>query len=264
MAVTAAQVKELRDMTGISMMECKKALVETDGDVEKAVEVLRKRGLAKAAKNADRATSEGKIKILNDGNKAYVVSLSCETDFVAITPEFDEIITNMAEVLKTNGDVEASKEEIESIRTDAVLKMGENLVVKDLQIVDGAKIEAYVHSNNKLGALVISSDDSVDGEKLRQVAMHVVASNPQYVSPSDIEESIVEKEREIAMEQMKNDPKMENKPEQVLEKILEGKLNKFKDEISLVTQDFALSPDVKVKDFIGGEDKISTFVRLSI
>lgn len=263
MAITAAQVKELRDATGISMMECKKALTETNGDIDAAIEFLRKKGLAKAAKKADRATSEGSIKVVNEGNKAYLVALSCETDFVAITPEFDAVLVEMAEALKEAGSEDAAAEKVESIRAEAVMKLGENMTVKHLKIIEGAKIESYIHSNRKLASIVIAKDDSKESEALKQVAMHIVASAPQYLKAEDIEEEVVAKEKEINLEQMKNDPKMEGKPEQVLEKIIEGKINKFKDEISLMTQDFVINPDQKVKDFIG-EDTIESFIRLSI
>lgn len=260
MAITAAQVKELRDITGISMMECKKALVETDGDVQKAIDELRKRGLAKAAKRADNATTEGLIKSLVEGNKAYIVSVWCETDFVAITPEFSEMVDTFISVLKEAGNEETAKEKMEELKAEFILKMGENIVIKDACIIEGDNIGVYIHSNKKVAGVVAGSKDE---ETLKQVAMHISASKPTYLSPSDVEEEIVAKEKEIAMEQMKNDPKMEGKPEQVLEKILEGKLNKFKDENSLLTQDFVMDPSKKVKD-VTGEDGISTFKLFTI
>jgi len=263
MAITASDIKKLRDATGISMMECKKALVETDGDVEKAIEVLRKRGLTKAAKAADRETSEGGIKILVEGNKAYIVAVACETDFVAITPEFNEVLEKMVEVLKAKGSVDASSEEIEAIRTDAVLKMGENLTIKKLEILEGAKFGSYIHSNKKEAAIVVSKYAAADEGALKQVAMHVTASKPEVLTPSDIAEEVVAKETEIAMEQMKNDPKMANKPQQVLEKILEGKIGKFKEEISLLTQDFVIDNTKKVGEFIG-QDTLESFERIAI
>jgi len=263
MAITASDIKKLRDATGISMMECKKALVETDWDVEKAIEVLRKRGLAKAAKAADRETSEGGIKILVENDKAFVVAVACETDFVAITPEFNELLEKMVEVLKTKGSTEAATDEVEALRTEAVLKMWENLTVKKLEILSGAKFGYYIHSNKKEAAIAVAKDTGVDEVALKQVAMHITASKPEYLKTTDIPESFVAKETEIAMEQMKNDPKMANKPEQVLEKILEGKIAKIKAEISLLTQDFVIDNTKKVKDFIG-EDTLETFQRITI
>ena len=257
MAITAAQVKELRELTGISMMECKKALVETDGDIQTAVDVLRKRGLAKAAKNADRATSEGKIKVEIRDGKAYVLAISCETDFVAINEDFGKIVDSMMEAL-----IAGDTEKLEAIRTEAVLKMGENIVIKTTEVIEGAHFGAYVHSNNKQAAIIVAKDSSKSEDELKQVAMHVIASNPKYLSPEDIDSEIVSKEKEIYLEQMKNDPKMEGKPEMVLEKIMEGKINKCKEDVSLLTQAFVINPDIKVKDFVG--DSIVSFKSFSV
>lgn len=263
MAITAAQVKELRELTGISMMECKKALTETNGNIDEAVDVLRKRGLAKAAKNADRATSEGKVMIEVRNGKAYILALSCETDFVAINEDFGKIMTSMMNELEAAGSADAAADKLEAMRTEAVLKMGENLVIKTAEIVEGASFGAYIHSNNKQAALVVAKNDAKSEEELKQVAMHTIASAPKYLSTADIAEEVIAKEREIYLEQMKNDPKMEGKPEQVLEKIMEGKINKFKEEVSLLTQNFVINPDIKVKDFIG-EDTVESFKVYSV
>lgn len=263
MAITAAQVKELRDITGISMMECKKALEETNGDIQTAIDVLRKKGLSKAAKAADRQTSEGTIKIEIVGNTAYAIAVQCETDFVSRTDDFQNMALDFINVLKTEGNEEAARLKMEAKKTDYVMKMGENINIKDAKIVTGAKLASYVHSNGKLAGLVVSSDASVDDEKLKQVAMHVTAANPDYLNPEDIAESVVEREKAIQLDMMKNDPKMAGKPDDVLLKIIEGKMGKFKSEISLNEQAFVINPDLKVKDFVGAKT-LSAFYRFSI
>ncbi len=261
MAITAAQVKELRERTGIGMMECKKALTSSDGDMEKAIEELRKKGLAKAAKKADRETLEGGIKIETENGKAYVLSVSCETDFLAISDKFKAMLTDIVKYLKENG--ESSKEAAqELINSDYALELGENLQIQEYKVIEGWVVAGYVHSNGKL-ASVISAKEGTDETKAKQVAMHVTAANPEFLSANDISEEVVEKEKSLQLEMMKNDEKMANKPEQVLLKIIEGKMGKFKSQISLLEQDFVIDPSMKVKTFIG-EDAITAFYRFSI
>ncbi len=261
MAITAQDVKELRERTGIGMMECKKALMSTDGNMEKAIEELRKKGLAKAAKKADRETLEWAIKIITKGNKAYILSISCETDFLAISDKFKSMMSDMIKFLEENG--ESSKDSAqEKINSDYALELGENLKIKEYKIVEADSIASYVHSNGKL-ASVISAKAGTDTEKLKQVAMHVTAANPEYLRAEDISDEIVEKEKALQLEIMKNDEKMWNKPEQVLVKIIEGKMWKFKSEISLLEQAFVIDPNQKVKAFIW-EDTIEKFYRFSI
>jgi hypothetical protein len=261
MAITAAQIKELREITGIGMMECKKALEETNGDMDQAIELLRKRGLAKAAKKADRETFEGGLRIVVEGNKAYVVSVSCETDFLANSDRFKTMLADVVEFLKNNG-ADSKEAAQEFINKNYALEMGENLQVSHYEIFEGDVLAPYVHSNSKLAALVIAKAGT-DVEKAKQVAMHVTAANPEYLSADDISEEVVAKEKNIQLEIMKNDPKMGNKPDDVLLKIIEGKMGKFKSEISLLEQDFVIDPSVKVKNFIG-ENNIVSFKRFSI
>ena len=261
MAITAAQVKELRERTGIGMMECKKALTATDGDMDKAIDELRKKGLAKAAKKADRETLEWWIKIITDGGNAYVLSISCETDFLANSDKFKNMMTNIAEYLKENGE-ESKDVAQEIINWDYALELGENLQIQEYKVIEGGVAAGYVHSNWKLASLVIAKEGT-DETKAKQVAMHVTAANPEFLSASDISEDVVEKEKALQLEIMKNDEKMANKPEQVLLKIIEGKMGKFKSQISLLEQEFVIDPSMKVKAFIG-EDNITAFYRFSI
>lgn len=259
MEITASLVKELRDRTWIWMMECKKALVASDWDIEKAIEELRKKGLASAAKKADRETSEGWIKVDCDWDKCYIISLSCETDFLAKSEGFQKLLSKLLDMLKSW----ASMEEMENIKQESVLELWENMVIKEAKVIEWEAVESYVHSNWKLAAVVVSKESNTDKEKMKQVAMHVTATNPDYLRTSDISEEVVEKEKSIQLEVMKNDPKMSNKPDEVLLKIIEWKMNKFKSDISLLEQAFVVNPDLKVKDFIW-EDSLKEFFRFSI
>ena len=262
MAITAAQVKELREITGIGMMECKKALTETDGDIDKAIDELRKKGLAKAAKKADRETTEGGITVITDGGTGYVVSISCETDFLANSDKFKAMALKVTEYLKENGeDSKAAAQEF--INSHYALEMGENLQISQYKVITGGTVASYVHSNGKLASVVVAKEAGFDVEKLKQVAMHVTAANPEYLSPEEISDEIVEKEKAIQLEIMKNDPKMAEKPDPVLLKIIEGKMGKFKSDISLLEQGFVINPDQKVKDFVGA-NALESFYRFAI
>jgi elongation factor Ts len=170
------------------------------------------------------------------------------------------MLKDLAVYLKENGDDKEAAQEF--INSNYALELGENLKITDFKVVEAPVIASYVHSNGKLAA-VLGAKEGTDAEKLKQVAMHVTAASPEYLSPEDISEEIVEKEKSLQLEMMKNDPKMANKPEQVLLKIIEGKMGKFKSEISLLEQAFVIDPNQKVKDFIG-QDSIISFERISI
>lgn len=261
MTITAQQIKELREITGIWMMECKKALEETNGDMDLAIEELRKKWLAKAAKKADRETFEGGIKIVIEWNNAYVVSVLCETDFLSNTDKFKDMLTKVAEFLKENG--EDSKEKAQTfINENYALEMWENLQIWEYKKISWDVLASYIHSNWKLASLIVANSGT-DEEKAKQVAMHVVATNPDFLRASDISEDVVEKEKAIQLEIMKNDPKMAGKPDETLLKIIEGKMGKFKAEISLLEQDFVIDPSKKVKDFIG-ESSLTAFYRFKV
>lgn len=259
MAVTMELIKELRDRTWIGMMEVKKALVATNGDMDAAIEELRKKGLAKAAKKADREALEGWIKILSEDEKAYVISVSCETDFLAISDKFKAMLDVIANYLKDNGS-DSKDAAQEFINSDYALELGENLQIQDYEIISGDAVGAYVHSNGKLAA-VVSWSNEVD--KLKQVAMHVTAANPEYLSSDDISDEVVDKEKQIQLDIMKNDPNMGNKSDEVLLKIIGGKMGKFKSEISLLEQAFVVDPNIKVQAFLG-DTTLTSFKRYSI
>lgn len=261
--VTAQMVKELRERTGVGMADCKNALTETNGDIEAAIEVLRKKGIAKAAKRAGNETSEGKIKIVVEGTVAYVAVVTCETDFVARNETFEEMLTKFIELRKEAASDEEALAKAEELKaSEYTLKVGENIVIRTLSKVEGDVIASYVHSNFKNGAVVVAKAGT-DADNLKLVAMHVVASQPQVCRPEDVPADFVQKEREIALAQMQEDPKNAGKPADILSKIIEGKMAKLKEENALETQPFVVNPDQKVHDFIGAGNVVS-FQKFSI
>lgn len=255
MAITAAQVNELRKRTGISMMACKKALEEAGGDEEKAIEILRKKGAAKAAEKSDRETSEGLIVTKVDGDKAVIVKLSCETDFVAKNEDFVAAANKAADTALASG-VDAAKAEAEPVLKELFTKLGENMGI-EVNVVEGEGVGEYVHGNGKVGAIVKLS--SADADKARDVAMHITAMNPSVVKPEDLPEDLVIKEREIWSEQLKN----EGKPEEIIGKIMEGKERKFREEAALIKQSFVKDGEKTVEQYLEG-NSVESFVRQSV
>ncbi|MBP9779799.1 translation elongation factor Ts [Candidatus Gracilibacteria bacterium] len=261
--VTPQMIKELRERTGVGMSDCKNALVEANGDLEIAIDALRKKGLAKAAKRAGNETSEGKIKIVTEGNVAYVAVVSCETDFVARNETFDAMLAHFIDLRKSSSTDEEAFTKAEELKaSEYTLKVGENMQIRALTKIEGEVIASYVHSNFKNGAVLVAKAGT-DAMNLKQVAMHVVASNPQVLSPSDISDEIVAKEKDIQLAIMKEDPKNAGKPEEILTKIIDGKMTKFREENALLTQPFVVNPDQKVGDFIG-KDSVVAFYRYAI
>ena len=181
--------------------------------------------------------------------KAYVLSISCETDFLANSDRFDDMTADIMSYLKENG-ADSKEDAQEKINSDWALELGENLQIRDYIVLDVDAAGMYIHSNKKLAALVTATSGT-DSDKLKQVAMHVTATNPEYISADDISEEVVEKEKTIQLAIMKNDPNMGNKSDDVLLKIISWKMGKFKSENSLLEQAFVIDPSQKVKDFIG-------------
>lgn len=252
MAITAQQVKQLRDQTGVGMMACQKALQESDGDMDKAVEILRKKGEAKAASKADRATHEGRVAIV--GN--VILKLLCETDFVAKNDIFQALLGDLKSKAASDG-ADAAKEYFESIKTDKIQEIGENMSF-DAEVVEGGSVSGeYVHSNEKLGAIVIL--DGGDETKARDVAMHAVAMDPLVANPEDVPADVIEKEKEIYVEQLK----AEGKPEQIIDKIVEGKVQKYCSERALASQPFVKDPSQTVAQYLG-DAKLVKFVRYAV
>ena len=270
MAVTAALVKELRDKTGAGMMDAKKALTENDGDMEAAVDWLRTKGLAKAAKKAGRTAAEGLVAVKVAGGKGVAVEVNSETDFVAKNGEFQSMVAGIAETALGVDDVEALKaadlggKSVQETVTDAVAKIGENMSLRRMAVITGENVAAYVHNAaadgmGKIGVLVAYTGAGEDFA--RQVAMHVAAVNPASLSEDDLDQSIVEREKSVLSEQARES----GKPEQVIEKMIEGRMKKFLSEITLLNQAFVINPDLTVgaaaKD-AGVE--ITGFVRLEV
>jgi elongation factor Ts len=261
--VTAQLIKELRERTGVGMSDCKNALVETNGDMDAAIDILRKKGLAKAAKRSGNETSEGRIKIVSENNTTYVAVVSCETDFVARNETFEGMLDHFITIRKGETTDEAAILKAEDLKaSEYTLKVGENMQIRTLTKIEGEVIATYVHSNFKNGAVVVAKSGT-DTDILKQVAMHVVASNPQVLSPNDITDDVVAKEKEIQLAIMKEDPKNASKSDEILAKIIEGKMTKFREENALLTQPFVVNPDQKVGDAIG-KDAIVAFYRYAI
>ena len=273
--ITTELIKNLRERTGAGMMDCKKALVECDGDIDKAGDWLREKGIAKAAKKADRIAAEGLTTVVTEGNYALICEINSETDFVAKNEKFINFVNDVATAaLKAKATTleEALNAPLnEGTVSDAIVSntatIGEKLSLRRINLVtknDSDSFGSYLHMGGKIGAIcVLSNTDNTNVAK--DVAMHIAASNPQYTNTTDIPESEVEKELHIQTEAAKNDEKLAGKPEAALVKILEGKINKWKAEISLVEQPFVKDPGMSVGKYVKQVGAtISTFVRYAV
>lgn len=244
-AISASMVKELRDRTGLGMMECKKALAASDGDIDKAIEEMRKKSGMKAAKKAGRTAAEGVVatKIADDGSFGILVEVNSETDFAARDEGFlafvDRVVTAAFEA-KTTDVSSLMAGDLEVARGDLVQKIGENISVRRIEQLNGARIGQYVHGNNKIGVLVALSGG--DNELAKDIAMHIAAVNPQYVKQADVPEEVVQKEKDIFTAQAEQS----GKPPEIIEKMIGGRISKFLAEISLLDQPFVKDPDIKV------------------
>ena len=254
--ISASAVASLRARTGVSILECKKVLEEAGGDEEAAIELLRKRGAMQAAKKSDREQSEGLVFVHVDGGKAGILFLRCETDFVARDENFQKLGAELAETLAKEGG-EATKTIAESKLSDAVQKLGENISIGDAVVVEENVIGSYVHTNGKIGVVV--GMDGGSEEIARDIAMHAAAMNPLYVSPEDVPEEEVEKERTIWKDQLAK----EGKPEEIMEKIMMGKEKKFREENALLTQEFVKEPGKTVQEH-AGESAVTSYVRIAV
>ncbi|HCD5290238.1 TPA: elongation factor Ts [Staphylococcus aureus] len=270
--ISAKLVKELREKTGAGMMDCKKALTETDGDIDKAIDYLREKGIAKAAKKADRIAAEGLVHVETKGNDAVIVEINSETDFVARNEGFQELVKEIAnQVLDTKAEtVEALMEttlpngkSVDERIKEAISTIGEKLSVRRFAIrtkTDNDAFGAYLHMGGRIGVLTVV-ESSTDEEAARDVAMHIAAINPKYVSSEQVSEEEINHEREVLKQQALN----EGKPENIVEKMVEGRLRKYLQEICAVDQDFVKNPDVTVEAFLktkGG--KLVDFVRYEV
>ncbi|CAM4237757.1 translation elongation factor Ts [Vibrio agarivorans] len=258
MAVTAALVKELRERTGAGMMECKKALVEANADIELAIENMRKSGAAKAAKKAGNVAAEGAIIIKEENGVAVLLEVNCQTDFVAKDASFTAFAEEVAAAaVASKATAEELQAQFEETRVALVAKIGENINIRRVQYVEGAALASYRHGE-KIGVVVAGEGDA---ETLKHVAMHVAASRPDFVNPEDVPADVVEKEKAVQVEIAMN----EGKPAEIAEKMVVGRMKKFTGEISLTGQAFIMEPKKSVGEMLKEKGaSVSTFVRLEV
>ena len=263
-AISASMVKELRERTALGMMECKKALKEAEGDVELAIDNLRKASGLKAAKKAGRTAADGvvSVKVAEDGSYAVLVEVNSETDFAARDEGFLAFVNKVLDkaFADKQDDLAALIDgELEAAREALVQKIGENISVRRLALVEGGVIDGYVHSNNRIA--VVTQLDGGTRDLARDLSMHIAAVNPQVIKPEDMPSEVVEKEKEI----IKAQPDMEGKPAEIVEKMMMGRVNKFLKEGSLVEQPFVKDPEVKVGKLVADAGaSISSFVRFGV
>ncbi|TDQ59496.1 translation elongation factor Ts (EF-Ts) [Mesocricetibacter intestinalis] len=258
--ITASLVKELRDRTGAGMMECKKALVEANGDIELAIDNMRKSGQAKAAKKAGRVAAEGVIIARVEEGYGVVVEMNCETDFVAKDSGFLALANEIADYALANkiADIDALKSQFEEKRAALVAKIGENMNIRRVAAISGDVVGSYLHGA-KIGVLVAASN--ADAELVKHVAMHVAASRPEYVNPSDVPANVVEHERQIQV-----DIAMQSgKPREIAEKMVEGRMKKFTGEVSLTGQPFVMDPSKTVGELLQEKGaSVANFIRMEV
>ncbi|CAH9017449.1 translation elongation factor Ts [Candidatus Nitrosacidococcus sp. I8] len=272
MAVTAIQVKELRERTGAGMMECKKALTEVHGDIDAAIEWMRKQGLAKADKKSGRIAAEGiiTIEVSNNNHKAVIIEVNSETDFVAKNDDFCQFAAKTAQrVLISNPKtldellsmpLEENSQSIDEVRQNLIAKIGENINVRRFSVVESKKgsVGYYTHGN-RIGVIVAM--EGGNSNLAKDIAMHIAASKPQAISKEDISTEVLDKEREIILAQSEGS----NKSPEIIEKMVEGRLQKFLNEVTLLGQPFIKDPDIKVEKLLkNAQANILQFIRLEV
>ena len=258
MAVTTALVKELRERTGAGMMDCKKALTETDGDIELAIENMRKSGAAKAAKKAGNIAAEGTIIIKQNDGVAVLVEVNCQTDFVAKDESFLAFANKVADAaIAETITIEDLQAKFEEDRVELVTKIGENINVRRLQYIAGENLVEYRHGE-RIGVVVAGVADE---ETLKHVAMHVAASNPDYLTPDDVPADVVEKEKQVQIDIAMN----EGKPAEIAEKMVVGRMKKFTGEVSLTGQAFIMEPKKSVGEILKEKNAtVTSFARVEV
>ena len=269
--ITASLVKELRERTGAGMMDCKKALTQTDGDIEAAIDYLRENGIAKAAKKADRIAAEGLSYIEVKGNKAVILEINSETDFVAKNEKFVALVKNVAEAIlaaepKTLEEalqVEAQGGTIEAVINEGIATIGEKLSLRRFEVVtksDADAFGAYSHMGGRIGVLTLV-EGSTDEEAAKDVAMHIAALAPRYLDESEVPADVLEHEKKVLTEQALN----EGKPANIVEKMIVGRINKFLEEITVVKQKFVKDDSFTVEKFVASKGgKLAKFVRYEV
>ena len=270
---TASDVKNLREMTGAGMLDCKNALTETNGDFDKAIEVLRERGVAKAAKKASRIAAEGAVGAKICGDKGVLVEINCESDFVSKGEKFQAIVNDIAEVVLKNNpaDVEAlmncdiNGTTVNEYMTEQTMVIGEKLSIRRFKLFETAgKIETYIHMGGKVGVMVDANPFNDGEDILHDVALQIAAAKPAYLNKGEVPNEVIEKEKEILLAQMQNDEKNANKPKEILEKIVMGKVGKFYSENCLLNQLFVKDDSKTIEEVVGKHFVISRFVRFEM
>ncbi len=276
MAFTAKDVMALRDKSGAGMLDCKKALTDADGNMEKAAEILRERGIAKAVKKEGRIAAEGAVGayVCNNCNTGVLLEINCESDFVSRGDKFHGIVDGVAKVVAENkpADVEAlgackiGGETVKEFITNQTAVIGEKISIRRFVTYETAgKIETYIHMGGKVGVMVEALDFKEGSEEtLHDVALQIAAARPSYLTEADVPQEVLDKEKEIMLVQMQNDEKNANKPKNILEKIVAGKMGKFYQENCLLEQAFVKDDSLKIKDVIGSKFRIARFVRFEM
>ena len=269
--ITASLVKELRERTGAGMMDCKKALTQTDGNIEAAIDYLRENGIAKAAKKADRIAAEGLSYIEVKGNKAVILEINSETDFVAKNEKFVALVKNVAEAIlaaepKTLEEalqVEAQGGTVEAVINEGIATIGEKLSLRRFEVLtktDADSFGAYSHMGGRIGVLTLV-EGSTDEQAAKDVAMHIAALAPRYLDESEVPADVLEHEKKVLTEQALN----EGKPANIVEKMIVGRINKFLEEITVVKQKFVKDDSLTVEKFVASKGgKLAKFVRYEV
>lgn len=271
-AITAQMVKELREKTGVGMMDCKKALQQTDGDMEKAIDFLREKGMASASKKADRIAAEGLTSVVVDGNDAVILEVNAETDFVAKNEAFQTLVTELAQHLLSKKPVNVEEalastmdngSTVQDHISAAIAKIGEKMTLRRFEVktkTDNDAFGAYLHMGGRISVLSVL-EGTTDESVAKDVSMHIAALNPKYVSRDQVSQEEVEHEREVLKQQALN----EGKPENIVVKMVEGRLGKYFEEICLLDQSFVKDPDQKVRKFVESKGAtVREFVRYEV
>ena len=265
MEIKASQVKELRDMTGVAMMDCKKALVECEGDIEKALDLLRSNSALKAEKKSSRVAADGILITVITENYATIVEINSETDFAAKDSNFlsfGEKVKNYIKENKVSNADDFLKSDIEDERKTLVQTIGENIQLRRVETIEFSpdmKTGLYLHSDSKLGSIVVTRNGN--DQTAKDIAMHVAAFNPLCLSQDDIDKDVLDRERAI----YQNQAEESGKPKDIMDKMVDGKVNRFLSEVSLLSQSFVKDPDITVKDYLDKDNaEIITFTRLKV
>ena len=270
MNITAKEVAALRDLTGAGMMDCKKALVEAEGNMDKAVEILREKGIAKAAKKESRIAAEGMVGAVVEGNTGVLIEINCESDFVAKGEPFKKIVETVGKVVlaQNPANVEALLEckledgTVKDYMTAQTVAIGEKLSIRRFEVYNTTgKIETYIHMGGKVGVMVEACPFNGGEDVLHDVALQIAAANPSYVNESEVPAEVIEKEKEILLAQMQNDEKNANKPKEILEKIVTGKIGKYYTENCLMNQLFVKDDSMTIAKVVGDKFTVVRFVR---